>query len=77
MFGLMVCDGMEWYGMEWYCFPLFGFIKKERNGMELDGIDSILFHHLLLFCFPSNLEGMEWNGSLFQYNNNYITILTY
>jgi hypothetical protein len=41
------------YGMEWYCFPLFGFIIKEWNGMELDGIDSI----------PSKLEGKQNKGN--------------
>jgi hypothetical protein len=33
MFGLMVCDGMEWYGMEWYCFPLLP-LQFGGYGME-------------------------------------------
>jgi len=65
--GFVWIDGIRWNGvvcMEWHYVPLFGYLKKEWNRMELDGIRSTIFHHLLSFCFPSNLEGMGWNDIL-------------
>ncbi|AES61154.1 hypothetical protein MTR_1g079480 [Medicago truncatula] len=63
MFGLMDCNGMEWYGMVRGYVPLFRFLKIGWNGMEHDGIHSIPYHHLSLFFIPPNLGGMQWNGT--------------
>lgn len=64
MFGLMVGDGMEGKSV-----PLFGYDKKEWNGMEENGMHSTLFPHLASLFFPSNLGGMGWNGNLFLKKN--------
>jgi len=56
--GSVWISGLRWNGMEWNDISLFGFFKNGWNGMEHDGINTIPFHPLLLFFFPSNLGGM-------------------
>jgi len=43
------------------------FFKNEWTVMELNGMDSISYHHLTSFFVPSNLGGMEWNRLLISF----------
>jgi hypothetical protein len=63
MFGLMVCDGMEWNGVVTNYVPLFGLAKSEWSGMEYNGTHSIPYHPILQFSIPPNLGCMQWNGA--------------
>ena len=48
----MESDGIEWNGVGWSHVPLFGFVKKEWNGMECDGTHSIRYHSFIQFSIP-------------------------
>jgi len=61
MFGLVVSGGMEWNGVGWSHIPLFGFVKKEWNGMGCDGTHSIKYHSFTQFFIPPNLGCIQWN----------------
>jgi len=63
MFGLVESGGMEWNGVGWSHIPLFGFVKKEWNGMECDGIHSIQYDSFNQFSIPPNLGCIQWNGT--------------
>jgi len=55
-------DGIEWNGVGWSHVPLFGFVKKEWNGMECDGTHSSDTTHLSNFPFPQfGVYPIEWN----------------
>jgi len=50
---------------------LFGFAKKEWNGMECGGTHSIQYNPLSQIFIPPNLGYIQWNGIHKYYNDNY------
>jgi len=62
---------MEWNGVRYNQIPLFGFVKKEWNGMKWNGVWWNSFHPILpiLPIFDSSQFGvypMEWNTLITQ-----------